>query len=157
MYKYFNFVFFYPTLQVIGVKRFADRLSITTFCIKINRLFLYYIMDNVTLAKAPKFFNIVIAVIVGCMARSKHCFYDNTDCIISTLIKSNLSLYSLYDAEAWNEFAGPISASLRPGNPASCEQMPQRWKAVSNSVSDLTGSRFEPQTSRSRDERVSAR
>ena len=72
-------------------------------------------------------------------------------------IKSNLSLYSLYYAEACNELAGPISASLRPGNTAPFEEMSQRWRAVGNTVSDLTGLRFEPQTSRSRDERVTAR
>ena len=33
----------------------------------------------------------------------------------------------------------------------------QRWRAVGNAVSDLTGPRFEPLTSRSRDERVTAR
>ena len=72
-------------------------------------------------------------------------------------IKSNLSLYSLDYAEACNELAGTISASLRPGNTASFEEMSQRWRAVGNNVSDLTGPRFEPQTSRSKDERVSAR
>ena len=72
-------------------------------------------------------------------------------------IKSNLSLYSLDYAEACNELAGPISASLRPGNTAPFEEMSQRWRAVGNTVSDLTGPRFEPQTSRSRDERVTAR
>ena len=35
--------------------------------------------------------------------------------------------------------------------------MSQRWRAVGNTVFDLTGPRFEPQTSRSRDERVTAR
>ena len=35
--------------------------------------------------------------------------------------------------------------------------MLQRWRAVGNTVSDLTGPRFEPQTPRSRDERVTAR
>ena len=35
--------------------------------------------------------------------------------------------------------------------------MSQRWRAVGNTVSDLTGPRFEPQTSRSREERVTAR
>ena len=35
--------------------------------------------------------------------------------------------------------------------------MSQRWRAVGNTVSDLTGPRFKPQTSRSRDERVTAR
>ena len=32
-----------------------------------------------------------------------------------------------------------------------------RWRAVGNTVSDLTGPRFEPQTSRSRNKRVTAR
>ena len=35
--------------------------------------------------------------------------------------------------------------------------MSQRWQAVGNTVSDLTGPRFEPQTFHSRDERVTAR
>ena len=52
------------------------------------------------------------------------------------VIKSNLSLYSVYYAEACNEFAGPISASLRRGNTAPFEEMLQRWRAVGNSVSD---------------------
>ena len=36
--------------------------------------------------------------------------------------------------------------------------MLQRWRSVGNTaVSDLTGMQYEPQTSRSRDERVTAR
>ena len=69
-------------------------------------------------------------------------------------IKSNLSLYFLYYDEACNQFAEPISASLRPGNTASFEEMSEWWRAVGNTLSDLTGPRFEPQTSYSRDERV---
>ena len=69
--------------------------------------------------------------------------------------KSNLSLYSLKYAEACNELAGPISASLRPDNTARFEEISQRWRAVGNIVSDLPGPRFELQT-RSRDERVTA-
>ena len=72
-------------------------------------------------------------------------------------VKSYYSLYSSYYAEAWNELTGPISASLRPGNTASFEKVSQRWQAVGNTVSDLTGPRFKPQTSRSRDKRVAAR
>ena len=72
-------------------------------------------------------------------------------------IKSNLSLYLLDYAEVCNELSGPISASLRPGNTAPFEEMSQRWRAVGNTVSNLTGPRFEPQTSRSRGERVTAR
>ena len=83
--------------------------------------------------------------------------YDSYCLFLKDQIKSNLSLYSLYYAEACNELAGPISASLRPGNTAPFEEMSQRWRAVGNTVSDLTGLRFEPQTSRSRDERVTAR
>ena len=72
-------------------------------------------------------------------------------------IKSNLLLYSLYYTEAYNELAEPISASLRPGNTASFEEISQRWRAVGNTVFDLIGPRFESQASRSRDERVTAR
>ena len=50
-----------------------------------------------------------------------------------------------------------MSASLRPGNTASFEEVSQRRQAVSNTVSDLTGPRFKPQTSRPRDKRVAAR
>ena len=72
-------------------------------------------------------------------------------------MKKNLSLCSLYYAEACNEFAGPISASLRSGNTASFEEMSQRWQAVGNTMSNLTGPRFELATSRSKEERVTAR
>ena len=77
--------------------------------------------------------------------------------------KSNLKSFiilavSLECSEACcNELAGPISASLRPGNTATFEEMSQRWQAVGNTVSDLTGSRFELWTSRFRYERVTAR
>ena len=70
--------------------------------------------------------------------------------------KSNLSLYSQYYAEAFDEFWGPISASLRPGNTAPFKEMWQRWQVIGNTVSDFTSPRFKPQTSRSRDERVTA-
>ena len=43
------------------------------------------------------------------------------------------------------------------GNTAPSEEISQRWRAVGGTVPDLTGSRFEPQTSRSRDEHVIAR
>ena len=55
----------------------------------------------------------------------------------NSIIKSNLLLYSLYHAEACNELAGPISASLRLGNTGSFEEMPQRWQTVNNTVLDL--------------------
>ena len=43
------------------------------------------------------------------------------------------------------------------GNTTLFEKMSQRWRAVGNTVSDLTSPRFEPQTSRSRHERVTTR
>ena len=52
-------------------------------------------------------------------------------------IKIKSFLFSLYYAEACNEFAGPISASLRPGNTAPLEKLLQQWWAVGNS-----GARF---------------
>ena len=55
-----------------------------------------------------------------------------------------------------NKLTGPISAALHLGNTALSEEMLQRWRAVGNSLSDLTGPRFEPQTSHSIDKRVTA-
>ena len=55
---------------------------------------------------------------------------------------------------------GPTFGSrrpLRPGNTALFEQLSQWWRTVGNTVFDLIGQRFESQTSRSRNERVTAR
>ena len=52
-----------------------------------------------------------------------------------------------------NEFTEPHLRVIFPaGNAASVEEMSQR--AVGNTMSDLIGPRFAPQTSRSRDARV---
>ena len=53
-----------------------------------------------------------------------------------------------------NKLARSISASLRSGTTSLFKGMLQRRRAVDNIVSDLTAPRFEPQTFRSRDERV---
>ena len=45
----------------------------------------------------------------------------------------------------------------RPGNTAPFEEMSQRWRAVGNTVANLTGPKFESLTYRSRDKRVTAR
>ena len=50
-----------------------------------------------------------------------------------------------------------LRVTLLLGNTAPFEVMLQWWRVVGNTVLDFTGPRFEPQTSRSRDERVSAR
>ena len=72
-------------------------------------------------------------------------------------IKSNLSLFSLYYAEECNESAVPIYASLCPGNTASFKAnvaaVASRWQHCVR----FDGPRLEPQTSRSTDERVTAR
>ena len=52
---------------------------------------------------------------------------------------------------------GPIFTSLRPSNTVPFEEMSQRWQVLGHTVFNLTGLRFEPQTSRSRDRRVTAR
>ena len=52
---------------------------------------------------------------------------------------------------------GPTFGSRRPGNTASFEQLSKWWRTVGNTVFDLIGQRFESQTSRSRNERVTAR
>ena len=70
--------------------------------------------------------------------------------------KSNFSSYLLYYAEAYNEFAGP--------SPHYCARATQLFSKKCRSggelgyiVSDWTGPRLEPLTTRSRDERVTAR
>ena len=73
------------------------------------------------------------------------------------IIKSITQIFRYTRAEACNEFAGPITLSLHPGNTVPFEEMSHRWRAIGNAVSDLTGPRFEPQTTRSREERVTAR
>ena len=71
--------------------------------------------------------------------------------------KSNLSLYSLYYAEASNELRGPSPALLRPGNTCffrrNVAAVASRWQHCVRFYCQ----RFEPQTSRSKDERVTAR
>ena len=67
---------------------------------------------------------------------------------LETLFKFFVMFAVLRRSVYGNEFVGPISASLRPGNITSFEELLQRWRAVGNSVSCLTGPRFEPQTSR---------
>ena len=90
-------------------------------------------------------------------ASCTRCVLPNTACIIQDLIKSNLSLYSLYYTKACNKYAGPISASLRPSNTVHFGERLERWRTVGNNVSDLTGLRFESLPSSSTDERVIAR
>ena len=77
-------------------------------------------------------------------------------CLLKTTYVKSCIYMLLYYAKACNELAGSISASLRLDSTASLE-MSQWWRAVDNTVSDLTGPRLEPQTSRSTDERVTAR
>ena len=47
--------------------------------------------------------------------------------------------------------------AIAPGQHIFFEEMLQRWRAVGNTVADLTGPKLEPQTSRSGDERVATR
>ena len=46
---------------------------------------------------------------------------------------------------------------IAPGQHSSFRKVSQRWRAVGNTVSDLTGPRFEIRTSRSRDSLATAR
>ena len=49
-----------------------------------------------------------------------------TDCFPVKKKKSKIKpLYSLYYVEAYNDFAGPISVLLRPGNTAPIEEISQ--------------------------------
>ena len=53
-----------------------------------------------------------------------------------------------------NEFAWPFAATMYLGNTARFEEKSQRWRAVGNSVFDLTGPGFKPMTSRTRAEHI---
>ena len=46
---------------------------------------------------------------------------------------------------------------MRLGNTAPFKEILQQWQAIDNTVSDLTGPRFKPQTSHSRDENLISR
>ena len=70
--------------------------------------------------------------------------------------KPNLSSYLFHYAEACNELAEPILASLRPGNTPPFKEMLDWGRAVGNTVSNLNGLKFELLTSPSRDELVTA-
>ena len=54
-------------------------------------------------------------------------------------------------------FRDPSPRHYACSNTASFEKTSQWWRAVDNTVSDLTRPRFEPQASRSKCERVTAR
>ena len=62
--------------------------------------------------------------------------------ILNAMI-SNLLSYSMCYAEACYEFARLISVFRFPGNTTPFEEMTQRWRAVGDTVSDLSGPRFE--------------
>ena len=74
------------------------------------------------------------------------------------LIKSNLLLYLLYciTPKHVTSLQIPSPHHCAQGNTASFEQMSQWWRTVGNTVFNLIGRRFESQTSRSSDERVTA-
>ena len=72
-------------------------------------------------------------------------------------LNQNFSLYSLYYSWACNEFESHLRVIAPAGNKASLEEMLLRWRAVGNTVSNLTGPRSEPQISRSKDDCVVTR
>ena len=60
--------------------------------------------------------------------------------------------------QSMERFGGAYLRVITPaGKTDPFEEKSQRWRAVGNIVSDLTGPRFEPPTYRSRDKRVTAR
>ena len=61
--------------------------------------------------------------------------------IKSNQIKPNLLFYLLYCAEGRNELTGPISESSRPGNTAPFKEMPQRWRAVMETLCPILSAR----------------
>ena len=64
-------------------------------------------------------------------------------------------IISLHYTEACNELAGPYLRHCALET-SPFEKMLQGWRAVGDFALDLTGQRFEPLASRSKDERVTA-
>ena len=58
--------------------------------------------------------------------------------------KINSLLHLLYFALAGNEFVGPITMILCLGNTAPVEENSQWWRAVGNTVFNMTGPEFKP-------------
>ena len=59
--------------------------------------------------------------------------------------KSKISLYWLFYAEECKEFAGAhLRTIMRTSSTALFEEISQRWRAIGNTVFDLTGLRFDP-------------
>ena len=76
----------------------------------------------------------------------------------NSIYQNKISRYSrCITRERVTSWRDPISTSLRPGDIAPFEEMLQWWRAVGNTVSDLTSPRFEPQTSYSKEKRVTVR
>ena len=75
-------------------------------------------------------------------------FWQTKDTRDLNQTKLNLLLYSLYYAEAWNRVCGAhILFIALEGNTAPYEEMLHRLRAVGNTESNLTDSRFEqPET-----------
>ena len=75
------------------------------------------------------------------------------------LNKSNLSLFCIYlfYRTASRGGGAHLRVIVPAGNTAPFEEMFQQWRAVDTIAFDLTGPRFESQTSCSRNERVNAR
>ena len=79
----------------------------------------------------------------------------SSDCVTVILEAKNRKKWTKLAYRYFLEYYAELR-ELRPGNTASFEEMLQRWRASGNTVSDLTGPTFEPRTSRSRDECVTA-
>ena len=84
-----------------------------------------------------------------------NCYFNI--CLFRTVIKIKSFIILAVLHLSVQRVCRPISASLRLDNTAPFEEMPQRGQAIGNTVSDLTGPGFEPNTSRSRNEHVTAR
>ena len=80
-------------------------------------------------------------------------YFPNCGKFMVSLVRLKIKSSILLAFFACNQFAGPIFVFLRPGNTGFFEEMSQRWRGVSNTLSDLIDPRFKPQTSHSRFER----
>ena len=88
-----------------------------------------------------------VSILIAILCYAIVCSYQRNNNINERVIKS--LVYSLYYAEACNEFAGPISASLRL---RATQILSKKYRSGGEPLATLcplNGPRFEPQNSRS--------
>ena len=88
-------------------------------------------------------------------ANKQHYSKNKNDLFISCITFFNQILILAAVRQSMHQVCGAYLCGIAPVG--KFEEMLQQWQAIGNTVTNLTGPRFEPQASCSRDKRVTAR